>query len=1156
MNRFSLLVSLYVVARLVAFSGLNAAEPSQPVNFNRDIRPLLAKNCFACHGPDEAHREAGLRLDVRDAAIGELESGSKAIVPGNAEDSELLARITATDESLRMPPAETGIVLRSEQTELIRRWIASGAEYSQHWSLVPARRWPPPAVQDKQWPASTIDHFILAKLEAAGLKPSPDADRHILIRRVTLDLTGLPPTPEEVESFVKDESPDAYERLVDRLLASPAYGERWARMWLDLARYADSAGHGSDPLRTIWRYRDWVIDALNKNMPYDQFTREQLAGDLLPSPTNEQLVATAFHRNTMTNTEGGTDDEEFRTAAVKDRIDTTLQVWMGLTFGCAQCHTHKYDPISHRDYYSMFAFFNQTADNDQPNESPTIPSPTAAIKEQIAAIDAKVAALKTQLNTSTPELVATQTKWEATLKPQGDWHVLQPAELASENGTTFQQQGDGTVLAGGPAPASDAYIITNKTNLQSLTGLRLEVLPHESLKGAVGRAADGNFVLSRISVTAKDATSSAKVGRYVRVEIPGDNQLLSLAEVQVLSGAENVAKAGKATQASTAFDGRAERAIDGNTDGRYYEAMSTTHTARQPNPWWEVDLGGTRPIDSIAVWNRTDGDVGLRLANFRISVLDEARKPIWQQDVAQAPSPTSSFALAGPQPVAISQAAADFSQDGFSVATAIDGKDVSERGWAVGPQQRSPHSAVFTFASPVGDSPETLLTIKLEHRFKDPSYVIGHFRLSVTNDPAVGRRASLPGDLLAIVDTPAESRSEEQRNRLAEYYRSIAPQLKPVRDQIAALEKSRPAVPTVPVMQELAADKRRTTHILLKGNFLEKGDAVEPAVPAALHGLPAEAPKNRLGVAMWLMDAQNPLTARVAMNRYWSQLFGVGLVETEEDFGTQGELPSHPELLDWLATEFMASGWDMKAMVRMIVSSRTYRQSSRITPEQLEKDPRNRLLSRAPSFRLEAEMVRDQALALSGLLSRKIGGPSVFPPQPPNLWQAAFNGERTWATSTGEDRWRRGLYTFWRRTVPYPSMATFDAPSREICSVRRIRTSTPLQAFVTLNDPVFVEAAQALARRIVREGGQTLEERAAFGLQLCLARPAQPDQIASLTELYRTEMTHYQDNAEAAEKMATDPLGPLPEGATAHELAAWTVVSNVLLNMDGVLTKR
>ena len=1155
MNRASLLVALYVVAHLTSFA-LHAAEPSQPVNFNRDIRPLLAKNCFACHGPDEAHREAGLRLDVRDAAIGELDSGSKAIVPGSAEESELLARITSTDESVRMPPADTGIVLQPEQIDLIRRWIAGGAEYSQHWSLAPPRRSPLPEVQDEKWPAGAIDRFILSSLESAGLQPSPEADRHILIRRVTLDLTGLPPTPEEVKAFVTDESPDSYERLVDRLLDSPPYGERWARMWLDLARYADSAGHGSDPLRTIWRYRDWVIDALNQNMPYDQFTREQLAGDLMPSPTHEQLVATAFHRNTMTNTEGGTDDEEFRIAAVKDRIDTTVQVWMGLTFGCAQCHTHKYDPISHRDYYSMFAFFNQTADNDQPNEAPTIASPTAAIKEQMAGIDAKVVELKTQLNTSTPELIAAQTNWEAGLKPQGQWHVLQPAELASENGTILQPQADGTVLASGPAPATEAYTLTSKTNLQNLTGLRLEVLPHESLKGAVGRAADGNFVLSRISITAQDTASSAKRGRYVRVEIPGDNQLLSLAEVQVLSGSENVAKAGKATQASTAFEGRAELAIDGNTDGRYYEAMSTTHTDRQANPWWEVDLGTMRPVDSVVIWNRTDGNVGSRLAKFRISVLDEGRKAVWEEDVAQAPSPSSSFVLGGPRRVPIPHAAADFSQDGFAVMTAIDDKDLSERGWALAPQQKMPHSAVFTFGSPVGESPDTLLNVKLEHRFKDPGYTVGHFRLSVTDDPAVGRRASLPSDMLAIVDTPTDSRSEEQRNRLAEYYRSIAPELKPVRDQIAALEKSRPTVPTVPVMQEVAAEKRRATHILLKGNFLEKGDAVEPAVPAALHALPHDAPKNRLGVAMWLMDPQNPLTARVAMNRYGSQLFGVGLVETEEDFGTQGELPSHPELLDWLATEFMASGWNMKAMLRMIVTSRTYRQSSRITPEQLEKDPRNRLLSRAPSFRLEAEMVRDQALALSGLLSRKIGGPSVFPPQPPNLWQAAFNGERTWATSTGEDRWRRGLYTFWRRTVPYPSMATFDAPSREICSVRRIRTSTPLQAFVTLNDPVFVEAAQALARRIVREGGQTPEERAAFGLQLCLARPAHPDQIVSLTELYRTELNHYQNDTKAAEKLATDPLGPLPEGASAPELAAWTVVSNVLLNMDGVLTKR
>ncbi len=567
-------------------------------------------------------------------------------------------------------------------------------------------------------------------------------------------------------------------------------------MWLDLARYADSAGYGSDPLRpNIWRYRDWVIDAFNRNLPYDRFTTEQLAGDLLPHPTQEQRIATAFHRNTMTNTEGGTDDEEFRVAAVKDRVDTTLQVWMGLTIGCAKCHSHKYDPITQADYYRFFAFFNQTADNDQPDERPTLTVPTPQQQEQNRRISTRIAELKKQLR--------------------------EPARVA-------------------------------------VAALRRTPIPVESLA------------------------------------------------------------------------------------------------------------------------------------------------------------------------------------------------------------------------------------------------ILGH---------------------------------------------------------IARLEKSRPSVPKVPIMVELPADKRRTTHLMVKGNFLNPGEKVEAGVPAAFPPLPKDAMPNRLGVAKWLLHPDNPLTARVVVNRYWAQLFGTGLVETEEDFGTQGEMPSHPELLDWLATKYVRIGWDTKAFLKLLVTSATYRQSSKVTPDVLAKDPRNRLLSRGPRFRLEAEMVRDQALALGGLLSRKMHGPSVYPPQPPGLWQAAFNGERTWATSKGEDRYRRGLYTFWRRTVPYPSMATFDATSRETCTVRRIRTNTPLQAFVTLNDPVYVEAAQALARRIVKEGGSTIEERACFGLKLCLCRPPQPEQVKQVMALFESEREHYRKDAKAALAMATEPLGPLPAGMDAAELAAWTVVANVLLNLDAVLMK-
>jgi hypothetical protein len=965
------------------YAPLVAQEATAKIPFSRDVRPLLAKNCFACHGPDEETREAGLRLDVRDVATAALESGNRAIVPGDLAASELIRRITSDNPDERMPPADSGRELTAEQIEVLRQWVAGGAPYAPHWSFVKPRRAALPEIADPSWPRSGMDYFIGAALAEAGLEPAPQADRHALARRLSFDLRGLPPAPEEVKAFVNDPSPLAYEKLVDRFLADPAFGERWARPWLDLARYADSKGYGSDPLRTIWRYRDWVIEAFNRNLPYDQFTIEQLAGDLLPGASTEQLVATGMHRNTMTNTEGGTDDEEFRVAAIKDRVDTTFQVWMGLTVGCAKCHNHKYDPLAQREYYQLYAFFNQTADNDQPDERPVITAPRPEQIEQARRIDEHIAALKAQLDTPTPELEAAQEKWEGELQ-------------AALSGT---------------------------------------------------------------------AAASPWKGRWVRVEIPGKQKLLSLAEVQVFSGEQNVALAGTASQSSTAFDGPAKLAIDGNTDGDYFKAKSTTHTQTEDHPHWEVDLGADAAIDRIVIWNRTDGNLHTRLTQFRVAVLDAKRQTVWQTIVADPPNPSRELA---------------------------------------------------------------------------------------PGDSAV---AGLPAEVRQILAVPRGERTALQRDRLSAHYLQIAPGLQPLREQLARLEKSKPGFPTVPVMQELPAEQRRVTRVMIKGSFLNPGDEVSPALPAAFHPLPEDAPANRLGIARWLVDRDNPLTARVAVNRFWAQLFGTGLVFTEEDFGTQGELPSHPELLDWLAVEFMDSGWDMKALLRTIVTSATYRQSSQITPEKLQRDPQNRLLSRGPRFRLEAEMVRDQALALAGLLSRKLYGPSVFPPQPDGLWQAAFNGsDRTWPTSQGEDRYRRGLYTFWRRTVPYPSMATFDAPSREICSIRRVRTNTPLQAFVTLNDPVYVEAAQALARRMAQQPGSTAE-RAAYGLELCLARPAQPDQVQRLAALFDGELAHYRSRPQDALKLASEPLGPLPEGANPAELAAWTVVANVLLNLDGVMVK-
>ena len=881
--------------RLLCFSlfpalGLLTAAFSAPapVDYRSEVRPILAANCLTCHGADEHKRSAELRLD----------QPNRAVVPGDMLASKLLWRVTRpVGDALRMPPKETGHALTEAQINTLRRWIGQGAKYEGHWA------WQAPRTR-----ASGIDILIAARLAKEKLALSPEADRWTLARRVALDLTGLPPSLKDAEAFVSDKAPNAYEKFIDSQLASSHFGEKWARVWLDLGRYADSAGYGSDPLRpNLWPWRDWLITAFNTNKPFDQFTVELLAGDLLPNSTEDQKIATAFHRNTMTNTEGGTDDEEFRLAAVKDRTIVTMQSWMGLTYQCAQCHTHKFDPITKTDFYRTMAIFNQTEDNDQPGESPTMPVLTAAQRAQKLLLEGELTELEKQ-------------------------RAAEPV---------------------GKAPSA----------------------------------------------------------RFVRVTLPG-TAFLMLAEVQALSGSENVARKGKASQSSTDFEGEAGRAIDGNTSGKFPD-NTVTHTKQEANPWWEVDLGMTYPLQSIAVWPRTDAHPGM-LASVRITLYDENRKVVAEQSLA--------------------------------------GK---------------------------------ILTAKTA----------------------------------LLTDSPTAQKIAQKQAALAA--------LKPI---------------ALPVLRELPEAKRRVTRSLTLANFLTPEEIVTPAGPATFTKKPLT---NRLELAKWLVSPANPLTARVQVNRFWAQLFGVGLLETEEDFGTQGATPSHPELLDALALDFQKD-WNVKRFLKTVVMSRTYRQSSKVTPERLARDPRVRLLSRYPRRRLDAEGIRDQALLVSGLLSPKLGGPSVYPPQPDGLWKAAFNGERSYPTSTGEDRYRRGLYTFWRRTVPYPSMQTFDAPSREFCTVRRIPTNTPLQALVTLNDPAYLEMAVGLAKRLQTEGGTTPAERARHGLRLALGRPANEAQIPPLVALFASEKAHYANNLIEAKKLT---------GAEDAELAAWTVVANVLLNLDGVLTK-
>ena len=752
----------------------NASEAEQPVSFNRDIRPILAKNCFACHGPDEGSRKGGLRLDTVEGATADHD-GQQALVPGQPEKSELVRRVESLDADVVMPPPDSGHKVTVAEKKLLRSWIAEGGEYKVHWSFIRPVKGELPPVKQVDWPQHPIDRFVLARIEAEKLAPSGQADRYRLIRRVSLDLTGLPPTPEQANAFVADSSDDAFEKVVDRLLASDAYGEHWARIWLDLARYADTKGYEKDRHRDIWKFRDWVINALNADMPYDRFTIEQLAGDLLPEATDQQRLATAFHRNTMTNDEGGTDNEEFRIAAVKDRVDTTMQVWMGLTLGCAKCHSHKYDPITQQDYYSFYALFNQTEDADRSDDFPTLPLPTAEQAEQIGKLQADIKALQKQQKSK-------------------------------------------------PDDATQGMI---KAQQKSLTDLR----------------------------------------------------------------------------------------------------NSVTET---------------------------------------------------------------------------------------------------------------------------------------------------------------------------------------------------------------------------PVMRELAAGKRRETRLHRRGNFLDPGDVVQPAVLSLFGSLGNDAPTSRLDVARWITQEENPLTSRVMVNRVWARLFGIGLVETEEDFGTQGMMPSHPELLDWLAVDFRENGWSIKNLIRAVVLSATYQQSAAVTQEKLATDPRNVLLCRGPRFRLSAETVRDQALAVSGLLTHKVGGPSVMPPQPGGVWKSTYNALK-WQDATGEDRYRRGLYTYWKRTSPYPAMTTFDAGSGEVCQIRRVRTNTPLQALVTLNDPAFVEAAGSLAGRMANAKGG-LTEKINRGFRLVLIRHPRSKETTTLLGLYTSLIAQYENDKESASKLVKAAGGEDGD-------AAMIAVANVLLNLDETLTK-
>ena len=1151
------------------------ALAQQSPDFQREIRPILSNVCYKCHGPDQDERKGGkkgsggLRFDTEEGSRADLD-GAHAIVPGHPEKSELIARLKSDDPDEMMPPPKSGKKLSPREIEAFEQWIKAGGKYSKHWSYEkPVRPTAPEIQSSKLKVQNPIDAFVFARLEKEKLSQQPEADRYTLIRRVALDLTGLPATPEEADAFANDKSPDAYGKLVDRLLASSAYGEHWGRAWLDLARYADSAGYADDPPRTIWAYRDYVIRAFNANKPFDQFTIEQLAGDLLPSPTDEQLIATAFHRNTMTNSEGGTQDEEFRSAAIVDRANTTMSVWMGTSFACAQCHTHKYDPITNAEYFRIYAFLNNTQDADKKDESPVLSFLTEEQKAQRTQWESELATLDGKFKAPQPAVVAGAEKWAREFPAKLDWQSPQPAVMKAQSGAAMQAQADGAITV----PKNDAKKDTYTVELpfaaaQKLTALRIESLPLDSLPGKGAGHGGGNFVITRVRASiVPPAGSKGPVARYVRIELPGKMKTLQLAEVEVLSGGVNVARKGEATQSGTYADAVAGKAIDGNTAGEY-EKGSVAHAAEGDDRWWEVDLKGDLPLERIVVWNRAE--LPERLKGFRIVALDAKRQPVWEKADNDTPNMSVTFSLNGSREIALSDAASDFTEADFDEELVLVDAAPKEpkakgrkpkgpqKGWAVGGATTKPHALTLRAAKPVEISAGSRLVVTIEQQSAFEKTTLGSFRLSTTADSHVAAHVRTPADVLSVLATAPDQQDSKQKDRLKDYYaREISPELKAEREKFAALRKQIDALApvSVPILRDLAAEQRRKTKIQLRGNYLALGDEVTEGVPAAFHPLPKDAPMNRLTLARWLVDENNPLTARVFANRFWESIFGIGIVRTSEEFGAQGELPSHPELLDWLATELVHEKWDVKKFLKLLVTSATYRQSSKVLPELAERDPDNRLLARGPRFRMSAEMVRDEALAASGLLSRKMYGPSVRPVRPSMGLSAAFGGGLDWQASAGEDAHRRALYTEWRRTAPYPSMATFDAPNREVCTLRRNRSNTPLQALVTLNDPVYIEAAQSLARRMAA-AGTTTEEKARTGFRLTLVRPPSEKELQRLLALHGEALAAYKQDPKKAADMATNPIGPAPQGADVADLAAWTAVANTLLNLDETVMKR
>ncbi len=1187
------------MAGTLAFTGAALTAPAEAagsrVDYSRDIRPILSDTCYKCHGPDEGRRQAKMRLDTSEGALRELRAGKFPIAPGKSGESEVYRRITAQDPDDRMPPASSGKKLTEAQIELIRRWIDEGAEWRQHWAFIKPERPEVPAASEPapggphgrpEPTRNSIDRFIRARLAREGQAPSSPADAETLVRRVTLDLTGLPPTVAEVDAFLADGSLQAYDRMVDRLLDSPAYGEQMARYWLDGARYGDTHGLHFDNERSLWPYRDWVIGAFNRNLPFDTFTIEQLAGDLLPEPTLDQRIATGFNRCNITTSEGGSIDEEVYVRYTVDRVETTSTVWMALTTHCAVCHDHKFDPITQRDFYSLFAFFNSLNENAMDGNvalpPPFIQVPSREQKDALAGLKQEFQAAKESIEAPMPEVDAAETRWAAELsgRLQEMWQVLEPVHAASTGGAKLRRIDDGSLLVEETSPEKDVYEITARTNRTGITAIRLEALRHEPHpQGGPGRADNANFVLSEFEAIAASIAEP--------ISGPGGGHGPAKEE-KIAFASARADYSQKEYEISKAIDGNPATgwAIDGSPAR---EDRTAVFFAAQPFGYPE----GTEVRFRI----RQEHGGRHTIGRFRISVT---------ADPSLAPVALGTWRVAGPFQESDGQAAlkavfppeehpVDLNEtfaggklkwirkpelvdgkvhrlEGESCATYLYrrvvvpqprrldvslGSDDSLKVWLNrklvferdGVRGVAPDQDRITLDIPAGESQLLMKVV---------NYIGGYgFYFRTASDSAASEVLDV-GPLLAVAEP---LRTESQKKRLREHYRSNhSPLWRGLKERMDDIEKKRKGIdaqiPGTMVMEERA--QKRDAFILVRGEYDRRGEKVEAGVPSFLPPLPPDAPRSRLGFSRWLVDPSHPLTARVAVNRYWQQYFGVGIVKTSEDFGSQGEWPVHPELLDWLATEFIRSGWDVKAMQRLIVSSATYRQAARVRPEHLEKDPENRLLARGPRFRLDAEAVRDSTLAASGLLVKRDGGRSVKPYQPSGIWEAvAFIGSDTqvYKQDHGDSLHRRSLYTFWKRTSPPATMALFDAPTREACTVTRARTNTPLQALALMNDVQFFEAARALAQRAIREGGADEGAQLAHAFRLATARRPRPDELEVLAGFYRDFLETYRADGKAALEVVSQGETPRDESIDAARLAAMTMVGNMILNLDETITR-